>query len=85
MESNTPATSTRLKQRVIIELLIAEKVKANDIHHRLNIVYGGETVDISRLGAKEKPFFQQTSLKPILRMTRVVCDQILVANASPPR
>ena len=47
MESSTPAMSTRLKQRGVIEFLTAEKVNASDIHRRLKAVYGDETVDLT--------------------------------------
>ena len=39
--------STRLKQRAVIEFLTAEGVNPTDIHRRLEVVYGDETVDRS--------------------------------------
>ena len=44
MESSTPAMSTRLKQRAVIEFL-TETVNASNIHRRLKAVYGAETID----------------------------------------
>ena len=36
----------RMKQRYVIEFLLAEKIAPNDIHRRLLNVYGDQTVDV---------------------------------------
>jgi len=39
----------RMKQRCVIEFLLAEKIAPNDNHRRLLKVYGVQTVDVSTM------------------------------------
>ena len=45
MESCYGGMSTRLKQRAVTEFLSAENVMPAEIHHRLQAVYGENTVN----------------------------------------
>ena len=45
MKLSMLAMSTHLKRSAVTEFLTVEKVNANDIHYRLQTVYGDETVD----------------------------------------
>ena len=47
MERSAGELSVRLKQRAVIEFLTAENVSPTDIHRRLQVVYGQETIDRS--------------------------------------
>jgi len=42
-------SETRFKQRAVIELLTAEKVPPNEIHRRMQAIYGDQCVDVSRV------------------------------------
>jgi hypothetical protein len=43
----TAPSDVRFKQRVVIEFLVTENVKTVDIHRRLLVVYGNQTLDVS--------------------------------------
>jgi len=45
----TASPDVRFKQRAIIKFLVAENVKPVDVHRRLLVVYGNETLDVSAL------------------------------------
>jgi len=49
MDLSTEVMSTRLKQRVVIEFLTAEKVNPTDNHRRLQTVCRNEIVDRSSM------------------------------------
>ena len=42
-------SNVRFKQRAVIELLTAEKVPPNEIHRRMQAIYGDQCVDVSRV------------------------------------
>ena len=72
-----------LKQRAVIEFLVAEGCTQKQIHSRLQIVYGNETIDVSnvcRWVASAKNV--NRGLLPILDKSRSGCPKTAVTDAN---
>jgi len=71
-------SEVRFKQRAVIELLTAEKVPPNEIHRRMQVVYGDQCVEVSTVRRWVKRFkngeLGQADLSDKTRSGRPVTD-----------